>query len=168
MSQVDFHLFQQLYYINLEKILYNTLGEGISSHLHMRLHTYGVGSKILFGFSVTSYGKTEPFWFCQAYISFASKCRPMKYLDKNLSENPLKGDRPEATPRLFTPGSLQFCHGKTLSGLTRWWLHSEWQLCISKRKPQKSSLHCLISAKRQTRGQGRVGLDHSPECSCQH
>lgn len=95
MSQVDFHLFQPLYHINLEKILYNTLGEGISSCLHMRLQTYWVGSKIHFPFSVTSYGKTEPFWFWPSLHFIASKCRPMKYLDKNLSENPLKGDRPE-------------------------------------------------------------------------
>ena len=66
----------------------------------------------------------------------------------------------------FTPGSGKLCCDKTSSGLTRWWLQSEWQLRSSKEKIPK--VHPTLPHLCKQSNEGARGLDHSPGYSCQH
>lgn len=57
------------------------------------------------------------------HTSFASNWGQIKHVDKDLCENPQKGERYKMPQ--FISGSVQLCRDKTSWGPMRWWLHME-------------------------------------------
>lgn len=101
------------------------------------------------------------------HIFFASNWRRIKHLDKDLSENPSKGERPEEKLARMTDLQPALC-SSAMTRLLQGWQGDGYELNDSVSQNSKSQMfppHCLISAHSEL---GAGGSPTPAECNHYH